>query len=102
MLLEPILLLGHLGESDEVWREAVERLKLLPLTHIHLFSYSQRDGTKSATMKLEKPTGNIVKLRQKEVNEIVERKNLTFRKKYNRDLQVLVENQIDKNQFYRF
>ncbi len=33
-------IVGHPGESDAVWREAISRIEQLPLTHIHAFSYS--------------------------------------------------------------
>ncbi|NEW60653.1 tRNA (N(6)-L-threonylcarbamoyladenosine(37)-C(2))-methylthiotransferase MtaB, partial [Sulfurovum sp. bin170] len=43
-------IVGHPGEDEVSWREAIERVETLPLTHIHAFTYSKRDGTASTTM----------------------------------------------------
>ncbi len=83
-------IVGHPGESKEIWQEAIERIKDMPLTHIHIFSYSPRDNTLSALMK-DRIKGDIVKLRQKELRDIIDRKNFVFRKKFNKNLKVLVE-----------
>jgi len=83
-------IVGHPGEDDISWREAIERVKTLPLTHIHAFSYSKRDGTASADMK-DIVRGNIAKERHRELTEIIKAKNLEFRKEHNSNLEVLVE-----------
>ena len=82
-------IVGHPGESDEIFERAVENLKKFPLTHIHLFSYSKRDGTPSAKM-MEEVRGDVAKKRLKIIKEIVDRKNLEFRNKKN-PLQILIE-----------
>jgi len=83
-------IVGHPGEDDKEWSEAIERVKLLPLTHIHAFSYSKRDNTLSATMRPE-IKGNIAKDRYRELTALIKEKNLEFRKKYNSNLEVLIE-----------
>ncbi len=83
-------IVGHPGEGEEEWREAIERVELLPLTHIHAFTYSRRDGTPSAVMKPVVP-GNIAKERHRELTSLVKRKNLAFRRSLKRPLEVLVE-----------
>jgi len=87
-------IVGHPGESEELWREGVKRLKELPLTHIHAFSYSKRDNTPSAKVK-EQINGKIAKLRHKELTKIVKQKNYEFRLKHNKNLTVLIENSKD-------
>ncbi|BCD60199.1 hypothetical protein NitYY0814_C1157 [Nitratiruptor sp. YY08-14] len=82
-------IVGHPGESEAIFEEAYENLKLFPLTHIHLFTYSKRDGTPSATMKSQVP-GNVAKGRYKKIQELIKQKNIDFREKQ-RDLHVLVE-----------
>jgi len=84
-------IVGHPGEDEKEWREAIERVKILPLTHVHAFSYSKRDNTVSATMKTE-IKGNIAKERHRELTAIIKEKNLNFRKAYNSNLEVLIEN----------
>ncbi len=83
-------IVGHPGEDEKEWKEAIERVKLLPLTHIHAFSYSKRDNTASATMKPE-VCGNIAKERHRELTAIVKAKNYDFRKAHHQNLEVLIE-----------
>lgn len=85
---------GHPGESKELWDEAMVNLKALPLTHIHAFTYSKRDGTPSATMKPE-VNGKTAKDRLHEVEAIVKDKNYNFRKNFKGTLDVLIESQKD-------
>jgi MiaB-like tRNA modifying enzyme len=90
-------IVGHPGEDEVAWSEAIDRVKELPLTHIHAFTYSKRDGTPSAIMK-DYVRGDIAKLRHKELTAIIKEKNLQFRKDRSSNLEVLVEN--GKNGLY--
>ncbi|MDQ7086207.1 MAG: tRNA (N(6)-L-threonylcarbamoyladenosine(37)-C(2))-methylthiotransferase MtaB [Sulfurovum sp.] len=83
-------IVGHPGEDEQVWQEAIARVKDLPLTHVHAFSYSKRDNTVSATLKPE-IRGNIAKERHKELTGIIKAKNLDFRQKHSSGLEVLLE-----------
>lgn len=85
---------GHPGESEELWLEAMRNAEELPLTHLHAFSYSKRDGTPSATMKPE-VNGKIAKERLHEIEALVTAKNLAFRKSFSGELDVLVESSKD-------
>jgi MiaB-like tRNA modifying enzyme len=84
-------IVGHPGESQEIWDEALRRVKMLPLTHIHAFSYSKRDNTLSASMN-DIVRGDIAKARHKELTQIIKDKNYEFRKQHSNNLQVLFEN----------
>ena len=70
-------IVGHPGEGQEVWAEAYANLKHYPLTHIHPFTYSKRDGTISATMP-NLVNGNISKQRMQELSSIIKNKNKIF------------------------
>ena len=83
-------IVGHPGEDEKEWSQAIERVKELPLTHVHAFSYSKRDNTASATMKPE-IRGNIAKERHKELTALIKAKNYTFRRDHNQSLEVLIE-----------
>ena len=86
-------IVGHPGETDALWQEAMQNLKRLPLTHVHAFSYSKRDGTPSATMKGE-VNGAVAKTRLKELTGLVDQNNLAFRKAFqNVALDVLIESE---------
>jgi len=84
-------IVGHPGEDEKEWAEAMNRVKELPLTHVHAFSYSKRDNTVSATMKPE-VKGNIAKERHHELTELVKAKNFAFRREHTENLEVLFEN----------
>ena len=83
-------IVGHPGETQKEWDEAIKRVGQLPLTHIHAFTYSKRDNTLSATMK-DIVRGDIAKARHKELTALVRAKNYEFRKAHTKDLQVLLE-----------
>ena len=84
-------IVGHPGEDEKEWEEAMQRVKELPLTHLHAFSYSKRDNTVSSTMKPE-IRGNIAKERHKELTALIKAKNYAFRREHNSELEVLLEN----------
>ncbi len=83
-------IVGHPGEGEKEWAEAIDRVKELPLTHVHAFTYSKRDNTASATMKPE-VKGNIAKERHKELTTIIKAKNYAFRRDHTQNLEVLLE-----------
>jgi len=82
-------IVGHPGESEEVWEDAMKNLQKFPLTHCHSFTYSKRDGTPSATMKPQ-VNGAIAKQRLKQLDDIVKQKNFEFRKQQ-KSLDILIE-----------
>ncbi len=84
-------IVGHPGEEEKEWQIAINRVKDLPLTHIHAFSYSKRDNTASALMKPE-IKGDIAKKRHRELTAIVAEKNYHFRRIHRNHLDVLLEN----------
>lgn len=83
-------IVGHPGESEEIWSEALINFKKFPLTHLHAFVYSVRSNTHSATMKND-VGGNVAKARLKELKDIVADNNLNFRNSLNKPLNVLIE-----------
>ncbi|MDF1877117.1 tRNA (N(6)-L-threonylcarbamoyladenosine(37)-C(2))-methylthiotransferase MtaB [Sulfurimonas sp. SAG-AH-194-L11] len=85
---------GHPGESEELWSEAMINARDLPLTHLHAFTYSKRDGTASATMKPE-VNGKVAKQRLHEIQDLIDMKNYEFRKALKGELEVLIESKKD-------
>ena len=83
-------IVGHPGESDEIWAEAVENFKKFPITHLHAFVYSPRRDTHSATLKSD-VSGDVAKSRLKILQGIALQNNENFRKKHNVALKILVE-----------
>jgi MiaB-like tRNA modifying enzyme len=83
-------IVGHPGEDELKWKDAMENMRKFPLTHIHAFTYSKRDGTPSATMK-ETVNGNVAKARYNELTALIDEKNRLFRQSITTPLDVLVE-----------
>ena len=83
-------IVGHPGESEEIWAEAVENFKKFPITHLHAFVYSPRRDTHSATLKSD-VSGDVAKSRLKILQGIALQNNENFRKKHNVTLKILVE-----------
>ncbi len=93
-------IVGHPGESEEIWSDALQNFKKFPLTHLHAFTFSKRDGTHSNTLKQD-VKGDIAKERLKILEDIVKQNNLNFRKKHSKNLLVLVEeNNTGYDQYY--
>jgi len=86
-------IVGHPGETDTLWKDAMQNIDKFPLTHIHSFTYSPRDGTPSAKMS-PLINGNIAKERLRELESKIQQKNLNFRKQMT-PLEVLIESQKD-------
>ncbi|OUT09779.1 tRNA (N(6)-L-threonylcarbamoyladenosine(37)-C(2))-methylthiotransferase MtaB [Campylobacter concisus] len=83
-------IVGHPGESEEIWTEAVENFKKFPITHLHAFVYSPRRDTHSAILKSD-VSGDVAKSRLKILQGIALQNNENFRKKHNGALKILVE-----------
>ncbi len=95
---------GHPGESKERWEDGLENFKRFPITHIHAFTFSKREGTHAATLK-EEVSGDKAKARLKILQEHVEKQNFKFRKEIKEPLTVLVEErkgdyQVGYDQFF--
>nr|WP_236033152.1 tRNA (N(6)-L-threonylcarbamoyladenosine(37)-C(2))-methylthiotransferase MtaB [Helicobacter turcicus] len=87
-------IVGHPGESEEIWKEAFENFSQLPLTHLHSFIYSPRDNTPSALLK-DRINGNVARERKNQLETRVRANNLKFREALcarKMPLNVLVEN----------
>ena len=97
-------IVGHPGESESLWKEGLENFKSFPITHLHGFTYSKRDGTHAASLK-GLVNGAIAKERLKVLESLVKENNFAFRRSQNVPLDILVEEQkegyqIGYDQFY--
>ncbi len=86
-------IVGHPGESEAIWKDAMENVKKFPLTHLHGFTYSKRDGTPSASMS-GAVNGDVAKKRLAELAHIIDEKNFSFRQNKTA-LDVLIESEKD-------
>ncbi|MEC4750346.1 tRNA (N(6)-L-threonylcarbamoyladenosine(37)-C(2))-methylthiotransferase MtaB [Methylomicrobium sp. Wu6] len=44
------IIVGFPGETEEEWQESLDFIKKTGFGHIHIFTYSRREGTKAATL----------------------------------------------------
>lgn len=71
------VIVGFPGETDEHFNDAYQFIELLPVTYLHIFSYSERPGTKAISMD-EKVKESDKKMRSKALHELSARKKLDF------------------------
>lgn len=72
------LIVGFPGETDADFTELESYLERAPLTHLHVFPYSDRPGTPASTMAAKVP-GAIVRERSRRIREIGQGLTTTFR-----------------------
>jgi threonylcarbamoyladenosine tRNA methylthiotransferase MtaB len=75
------VMVGFPGEGDEAFRNTYDLVADLPLTHLHVFSYSPRPGTPAVMMEGQVPDG-VKKQRNELLRDLGNRKNLAFRSKF--------------------
>lgn len=80
---------GFPGESDADHAATLDFISARPFTYLHVFSYSQRPGTKAASLPGQLP-GNVIKTRARELRSLSESKSDAFRRaQIGRTLRVL-------------
>jgi threonylcarbamoyladenosine tRNA methylthiotransferase MtaB len=72
------LIVGFPGESDRHFAEMTALLAHLPLTHLHVFPYSDRPGTDASRM-FPKVDGRLVRERARVIRDIGERMSRRFK-----------------------
>jgi threonylcarbamoyladenosine tRNA methylthiotransferase MtaB len=88
-------MVGYPGEGETEFRNTMRLVESVPLTHLHVFSYSPRPGTDAASMKEQVPE-TVKKERSEALRRLGKEKNYTFRKKQQGVcLHVVVEDKVD-------
>ena len=72
------IIVGFPSERDEDFTELSRYLESSPLTHVHVFPYSDRPGT-AASARRDKVPGAIVRERARSIREIGQRLTSAFR-----------------------
>jgi threonylcarbamoyladenosine tRNA methylthiotransferase MtaB len=80
---------GFPGETDADHAATLDFIAARPFTYLHVFSYSQRPGTKAASLTGQLP-GHIIKNRARDLRSLADSKSITFRRaQIGRTLRVL-------------
>ena len=63
------IIVGFPGETEDEWQESLKFINEVGFSHIHIFTYSKRQGTKAST--LDNHVDNVTKkMRSKELHEL--------------------------------
>jgi len=74
------VMVGFPGETDQEFNESVAFIESMPLTYLHVFTYSERPGTKAAELANPVPM-EVRRQRNQILQEVSMRKNLEFRRR---------------------
>jgi threonylcarbamoyladenosine tRNA methylthiotransferase MtaB len=73
------IIVGFPGETDADFAQLTDYLERSPLTHVHVFPYSDRPGTEASAMR-DKVQGGVVRDRARRVREIGQTLTERFRR----------------------
>ena len=71
-------MVGVRGETEDCWREYVDFIESLPVSQLHVFTYSERANTRILEMDLEVVPQKERERRSKQLHEISAHKTETF------------------------
>ncbi len=71
------IIVGFPGETEQEWQESFDFIKKVVFGHIHIFTYSSREGTKAAGLP-DQLTNDIKKQRSKQLHDLAEQMKLKF------------------------
>lgn len=71
------IIVGFPGETEQEWQQSFDFIKSIGFGHIHIFTYSSREGTKAATLSNQVPN-EIKKHRSKQLHALAELMKLNF------------------------
>ena len=75
------VMVGFPGETDEQFEETRAFIDSLPFTYLHVFTYSSRPGTPSATMP-DQIRGDITRERNRILRELAAKKKREFQERF--------------------
>ncbi|MGZ8194436.1 MAG: tRNA (N(6)-L-threonylcarbamoyladenosine(37)-C(2))-methylthiotransferase MtaB [Methylosarcina sp.] len=71
------IIVGFPGETEQEWRESVDFIKQTGFGHVHIFTYSRREGTKAASLP-NQLSDSVKKQRSRELHQLAEEMKLNF------------------------
>lgn len=84
------IIVGHPGEENEIFEKSIDILKRINFSKLHVFPYSKRDGTVSASLK--QIDEQVKKDRTHKLLELSRKLELDYMDKFiNQELEVLFE-----------
>lgn len=71
------IIVGFPGETEQEWQDSFDFIKRVGFGHIHIFTYSSREGTKAATLPDQVPNA-LKKQRSQQLHELANDMKLKF------------------------
>jgi len=65
------IIVGFPGETEQEWQDSFDYIKRIGFGHIHIFSYSPREGTKAAGLP-DQISAEVKKQRSKQLHDLAE------------------------------
>jgi len=75
------VIVGFPGETEEEWQESMEFIRSAKFSHIHIFSYSEREGTKAAGLP-NQVNKDVKKMRSVELHRLAADMKKTYLQKH--------------------
>ena len=71
------IIVGFPGETGQEWQDSFDFIKQTGFGHIHIFTYSRREGTKAASLP-NQVTNEIKKQRSRQLHQLADEMKLKF------------------------
>ncbi|WP_031432910.1 tRNA (N(6)-L-threonylcarbamoyladenosine(37)-C(2))-methylthiotransferase MtaB [Methylomarinum vadi] len=71
------IIVGFSGETEEEWQQSLDFIEQTGFGHLHIFTYSRREGTKAANMP-NQIANDVKKRRSRQLHEIAHAMKETF------------------------
>ncbi len=85
------IIVGFPGETEQEWQESMEFIRQAAFSHIHIFSYSEREGTKAASLP-NQISNAIKKQRSGELHQLAAKMKQAYMKQHlHREFPILWE-----------
>ena len=85
------VIVGFPGETEDEWQESMEFISGTEFSHIHIFSYSKREGTKAASLP-NQVKNEVKKIRSIELHQLAAEMKKTYLQKHiDREFPILWE-----------
>ena len=75
------IIVGFPGETDEDFEETLQLVRVAPLSYLHIFPFSAREGTPAYSMTDSVPAP-VIRERASALRELSREKNLAFRRRF--------------------
>ena len=96
------VIVGFPGETDENFKSTYDFINGLDISYLHVFSYSERPGTKSITIK-DKVSGDKIQERSKKLHILSDKKiRYFYEQNLNKEVSVLFESSSNKEKMFGF